>query len=75
MIVRTAGCPMSGGTVMRTASLVKASIGSDARAIKPLQRERHTAAAVAVAVLAVPAFVQTHDRPSVSSALTRERRT
>lgn len=67
------GYPMSGGTVARTvdeAYFVKASIGSEAHTIKPMQRERYTAAAVVV-----PVRVQTADLPCVPSALTRERRT
>ncbi|GAB3453958.1 hypothetical protein [Actinophytocola sediminis] len=73
MYVCTPGYPMAEGGAVRAineAFLVKASLVVDTHAMKPLQRERITA----VAAIA-PAPVQTTALPSISSALTRERRT
>lgn len=69
----TPGYPVSGGTVASMgngAFLLKASLGIDAHTVKPVWRERLTAA-----VVITPVRVQTADHPSVPSALTRERRT
>lgn len=71
-LVCVPGYPLSRGTVTRAlgeAFLVKASIGGGAHAITPMHRVRQAGAVVA------PNAVQTTDRPTVLSALTRERRT